>query len=208
MRKNYGETDQLGGQYPSTTSFLVVIDAHTKKVAGSPGNHPYQHSNIVAAVPTPTVPQSNSDYSLARANPTVESIAKAQLFDGSFSINDNFIRLLTGSSSMPSLPDELAALPDSGQDKQTIWVTMLALAVFAKNLPEDEVSWTMLAEKAEEFVRKRLVSLGVDADATGVTEMVSRLKRAAAEHVAYKFWFPILRRSDSSVVILIVSIDG
>lgn len=206
MWKNYGETDQLGGQYPSASSFLVVIDAHTKKVAGSLGNHPYQHSNVVAAVPTPTAPQSDFDYSLPRANPTVESIAKAQQFDGSFSINDDFIRLLTGSSSMPSLPDELTALPDSGQGKQTMWVTMLALAVFAKNLPEDEVSWTMLAEKAERFVRKRLIALGVND--TDVAAMVSRLKRAAAKYVAYKFWFPILRRSDSSVVILIVSIDG
>ena len=49
-------------------------------------------------------------------------------------------------------------------------------------------------------------SLGVDA--TGVTAMVARLKRAATKYVTYKFWVPILRRSDSSVVILVVSIDA
>ena len=107
---------------------------------------------------------------------------------------------------MPSLPDDLVALPGPEQNKQTIWVTLLALAVFAKNLPEDEVSWTVLAEKAERSIGASLASLGVDA--AGVTAMMTRLKRAAAKYVAYKFWIPILRRSDSSVVMLIVSIDG
>ena len=64
----------------------------------------------------------------------------------------------------------------------------------------------MLAEKAESFLRTSLASLGIDV--TGVTAMVTRLKRVAAKYVAYKFWVPILRRSDSSVVILVVSIDG
>ena len=64
----------------------------------------------------------------------------------------------------------------------------------------------MLAERAECFIKTSLASL--DVDATGVTTMVTRLKRAAAKYVAYKFWVPVLRRSDSSVVILIVSIDG
>lgn len=203
MRSNHGETDRLGRQHSSTLSFLVVPDAHTQKVAGSPDDHSYQHST---ATPTPTAPQNDFDSPLNRANPTVEFIADAQRFDGSFPINDAFIRLLTGASSIPSLPDDLTALPGLLQDKQTIWVALLALAVFAKNLPEDEVSWTMLAEKAESFVRTSLASLGVDA--TGINPMVSRLKRAAAKYVAYKFWIPILKRPDSSVVILVVSIDG
>jgi len=206
MRKNYRGTDRLGRQHSSTFSFLVVIDAHTKKVAGSQGEDPSQHSDVVDTVPTPTASQSDFDSPLNRPNPTVGSIAAAQQFDGSFSANDDFIRLLTGSSSLPPLPEDLAALPDSGQVKQTIWITLLALAVFAKNLQEDEVSWTMLAEKAERFLSMSLVSLGVDD--TDVTATVSRLKRAAAKYVAFKFWFPIVRRSDSSVVILIVSIDG
>ncbi len=204
MRRNYGETDRRGRQHSSSLSFLAVTDAHTRKVAGSPDDyHSYQRS---AATPTPTVPLNDFDSSLNRANPTVESIALAQRFDGSFSVNDDFIRLLTGSSSIPSFPDDLTALTGLEQDKQAIWIALLALAVFAKNLPEDEVSWTILAEKAEGFVISSLVSLGVDA--TGVTAMVSRLKRAAAKYVAYKFWIPILKRPDCSVVILVVSIDG
>ena len=200
MRNNYRATDRLGRQYSSTSSFLVVIDPHTKKVAGSSDDHPYQF----AATPAP--PQNDFNSLLNRANPTVGSIADAQRFDGSFSVNADFIRLLTGSSIIPSLPDDLAALPGSGPDKQTIWITLLALAVFAKNLTEDEASWMMLAEKAEMYIRTSLASLGVDA--TNVTAVVTRLKRAAANYVAYKFWVPILRRSDSSVVILVVSIDG
>ena len=129
MRRTYGATDRLGRQYSSTSSFLVVIDAHTKKVAGSSDDHPFR----LAAIPTPAPPQINSDSLLNRANPTVVSIADAQQFDGSFSVNVDFIHLLTGSSSMPSLPDNLAALSGSGQDKQTIWVTLLIIAVFAKN---------------------------------------------------------------------------
>jgi hypothetical protein len=200
--KNHGETDRLGRQHSPALSFLVLLNDPNMKVAGSPGDRPI----VITEAPTPTAPQSGFDSLLNGANPTVESIADAQRFDGSFSTNDGFVRLLTGSSSMPSLPDDLATLPGSVQEKQTIWITILALAVFAKNLPEDEVSWTMLAEKAENFVRTSLASLGVDA--AGVTAMVSRLKRAAAKYVAFKFWFPILKRSDSSVVILVVSIDG
>lgn len=78
--------------------------------------------------------------------------------------------------------------------------------MLTKNLPEDEDSSTMLAEKAETFVSTRLESLGVDT--ASVNAMMSRLKRAAAKYVSYKFWFPILKDSDSSLIILVVSIDG
>ena len=203
-RNNRVEMDQARGHYSPTLppmSFLI-IDAYTKAVASSPENHPI----AVGAISAQIASHSGSNFPLNRTNPTVELIARAQRFDGSFPIDDSFIRLLTGSASAPSLPTDLTVLTGSEQKKQIIWVTMLALAVFAKNLPEDEVSWTMLAEKAEKSVRTSLDSLGVGA--AFVTTMMNRLKSAAAKYVSYKFWFPIWKESDSSVIILVVSIDG
>ena len=186
--------DQPRGQYSPTSSFLLVIDAQTKKVAGPP-----------AVAPTSTPSQSGFDLLLNRKDPTVDSMTAAQEFDGSFPVDDAFIRHLTGLPVAPPLPEELNALSGSQQEKETIWVTLLALAVFAKNLSGDVGSWSMLAEKAERFVRESLISLSVDA--AGVADMMNGLKRAAARYVCYKFWFPISKGPDS-VVILVVSIDG
>jgi hypothetical protein len=200
---NRAEADWSRRQYSphiSPMSFLI-IDAHTMGVPGSPEDHP----NFMAAASTSASSQSGFN-SLNGANPTVEAIAIAQQYDGSFPVDGGFICLLTGSPVPPSLPVELTALAGSEQDKHTIWATMLALAVFAKNLQGDAVSWRMLAEKAGEFVRTRLVLLGVDAG--DVTAVVNRLRGAAAKYVSYKFWFPILKNPDGSVVILVVSIDG
>jgi len=112
---------------------------------------------------------------------TVESIARAQQFDGSFPVNSDFIRLLTGSSSTPALPGELAVLSGSEQAKQIIWVTVLVLAVLAKKFAKDKDSWEMLAEKSSEFVETSLVLMGVDrGNAVTVT---GQLEAAAASNI-------------------------
>ena len=67
VRKNYGATDRLGRQY---LSFLVVIDAHTEKVAGSSEDHPFQP----AATPTPAPPQNYFDSLLNHANPRLSPL--------------------------------------------------------------------------------------------------------------------------------------
>lgn len=200
-----GKNPQARKPYPSTSramSFLIIGDAYIKGVTSSPGDHP----TAVAAISTSAAPQSGFNSLLNSTNPTVELIACDQRFDGSFPVRNSFIALLTGSASAPPLPTEFTNITGSEQEKQSIWVTLLALAVLAKHLPEDKVTWIMLAEKAENFVRRSLVSLGVDG--ASVTPVVNGLKKAAAKYVSYKFWFPILKGSDSSVIILVVSIDG
>jgi hypothetical protein len=112
---------------------------------------------------------------------TVESIARAQQFDGGFLMSSDFIRLLIGSSSAPALPGELAALSGSQQEKQIIWVTVLVLAVLAKKFTGDKDSWEMLAEKSTEFVEIGLASMGVDRG--NVVTVINHLKTAAASNV-------------------------
>ena len=112
---------------------------------------------------------------------TVEAIARAQQFDGGFPVSSDFIRLLTGSSSAPSLPGELAALSGSSQEKQIIWVTVLVIAVLAKKFGGDKDSWEMLAEKSTEFVETSLVSMGVDSG--NAVTVINQLKTAAARSV-------------------------
>lgn len=200
-----GNNRQATRQYSPTSapmSFLIIGDAYIKTATGSPEDHPI----AVASVSPPIASQSDYNPPLNATNPTVKLISEYQQFDGSFPVRDDFITLLTGSTSAPPLPADFAAITGLEQEKQVIWITMVALAVFAKNLPEDEDSWGMLAEKAETFVSTRLESLGVDT--ASVSAMVNRLKRAAAKYVSYKFWFPILKGSDSSLIILVVSIDG
>ena len=200
-----GNNRQATRQYSPASapmSFLVIGDAYIKTATSSPGDYPV----AVATVSPPIASQSDFNSHLNGTNPTVKSIAEYQQFDGSFPVRDDFITLLTGSTSAPPLPADFTAISGLEQEKQVIWITMVALAVLAKNLPEDEDSWTMLAEKAETWVSTRLESLGVDP--VFVNAMVNRLKRAAAKYVSYKFWFPILKGSDSSLIILVVSIDG
>lgn len=110
---------------------------------------------------------------------TIESIARAQQFDGGFPVSSDFIRLLIGSSSAPALPGELAALGGSQQEKQIIWVTVLVLAVLAKKFTGDKDSWEMLAEKSTEFVETSLASMGVDNAVT----VINQLKAAAVRNV-------------------------
>jgi hypothetical protein len=112
---------------------------------------------------------------------TVESIARAQQFDGGFPMSGDFIRLLTGSSSTLTLPGELAVLSGSEQAKQIIWVTVLVLAVLAKKFAKDKDSWEMLAEKSSEFVETSLVSMGVDHG--NAVMVIDQLNMAAARNI-------------------------
>ncbi len=112
---------------------------------------------------------------------TVESIARAQQFDGSFPVSSDFIRLLTGAPSTPALPGELVALSGSEQVKQIIWVTVLVLAALAKKFAKDKDSWEMLAEKSSEFVETSLVSMGVDGG--NAVTVTNQLKTTAARNV-------------------------
>ena len=82
MQRTYGATDRLGRQSSSTSSFLVVLDAHTKKVAGSSDDRPYQF----AATLTPALPQNDFDSLLNHTDLTVGSIADAQWFSLSMPI--------------------------------------------------------------------------------------------------------------------------
>jgi len=140
-----------------------------------------------AALPTPAPVPTSAPYGGTPAPAsyggtlTVESIARAQQFGGGFPVSSDFIRLLTGSSSAPPLPSELAVLSGSVQVKQIIWVTVLVLAVLAKKFAGDKDSWEMLAEKSCEFVETSLVSMGVDSG--NVVMVTNQLKTAAARNV-------------------------
>jgi hypothetical protein len=119
---------------------------------------------------------------LSLLSPVFESyggIARAQQFDGGFPVTSDFICLLTGSSSAPALPGELAVLSGSEQEKQIIWVTVLVLAVLAKKFAGDKDSWEMLAEKSTEFVETSLVSMGVDSG--NAVTVINQLKSGCSK---------------------------
>ena len=154
------------------SSSARLTDAESTTLFNSAPRMRYAASPTSAAVLTPDSYGSTL---------TIESIARAQQFDGGFPVSGDFIRLLIGSSSAPALPGELAALSGSQQEKQNIWVTVLVLAVLAKKFAGDRESWEMLAEKSTEFVETSLASMGVDSG--NAVTVINQLKTAATRNV-------------------------
>lgn len=164
-----------GRSYERSLGLPRSPPSHASFFASAPAPAPVPAS---APAPAPAFAPAPASYG---GNLTVESIARAQQFDGGFPVSSDFVHLLTRSPSVPALPRELAALDGSEQEKQIIWVTVLVLAVLAKKFAGDKDSWEMLAEKSTEFVETRLVSLGLSSgDAVTV---IHQLKTAAARYV-------------------------
>ena len=87
---------------------------------------------------------------------TVENLARAQNFDGSFPSTDHHLQFLFNSSpnriSAETLPVSLATLSCVEDVKKTLWSTVLTLACLEKTFKSDKDSWEMLAEKATDYI--------------------------------------------------------
>ena len=115
---------------------------------------------------------------------TVENLARAQDFDGSFPSTDHHMQFLFGTSSSSrikaeTLPASLGSLPCAQEVKKKVWSTILTLASLDKAFKGDKDSWEMLAEKAMDYILGVLEGdCGLSSDKAQV--MVAELKINAA----------------------------
>lgn len=94
---------------------------------------------------------------------SVEAIARKQTFDGAFKQTPDALQLLLQGKPIPPIPESLANRSTS--EKESIWLTVLALAVLEKSFSSDEerAAWEIIAEKAADFVKAALEEDGLSA---------------------------------------------
>jgi hypothetical protein len=113
---------------------------------------------------------------------SVEWIARNQKFDGGFPTTSDFHSVLLGSATLPALPSVLVTCSGPKEVKDSVWVTLLTLAVLEKRYASEKDAWELLAEKSIQFVETALAG----ALATGnvrVGELIAGLRGEAAKHV-------------------------
>ncbi|KAG8796890.1 von Willebrand factor A domain-containing protein 5A [Serendipita sp. 399] len=146
-----------------------------------------QSSSIVDAapsVPKPAVISNAAEIKLPPPPPpplrtlTVDSIARAQRFDGSFPYDLNhFIFIFEGREALATsalqLPPLLSSTSANEADKMTIWVTIVTLACLQQKFASEKDAWELLAEKAQELVVGLLADLGLSESKT--QEVVAKL---------------------------------
>lgn len=113
-------------------------------------------------------------------NLTVERIARSQKFDGSFPTTSDFLTLLLGSATLPALPSGLTTCSSPKEIQESVWVTLLTLAVLEKRFASENAAWELLAEKSIRFVETVLAGGLVTGN---VGEFVAGLRGEAAKHV-------------------------
>ncbi|CAG8554652.1 5743_t:CDS:2 [Acaulospora colombiana] len=120
---------------------------------------------------------------------TVEALARAQRFDGSFPLVIDHIAMLFKTPSahlaIPTIPAALMRLTGDEMIKETIWATMLTLACMEKRLAAQKDVWEFIADKAREYVHEELRHLygPASGDQTSVNSLVKELNDAAAEAI-------------------------
>jgi hypothetical protein len=92
---------------------------------------------------------------------SVESLARAQKFDGSFPTDPQHISLITSGGTL-SLPSTLNDLDGDEGTKEAIWVTLLTIACMEKRLASEKDVWEFLADKARDYVFVTLQTLCKD----------------------------------------------
>ncbi|KAG8846784.1 hypothetical protein FS842_001575 [Serendipita sp. 407] len=135
---------------------------------------------------SPSVPPYTPPASISQQTLSVESIARAQNFDGSFPSDDGHLWLIVGADGLSrarDIPPALDRLAGGGIGaqaamKKLIWATMLTIICLQKKFGVEKDSWEMLAEKAREYIEKELTELGLDESL--VTQTVNRLETTAS----------------------------
>ncbi|KAG9040377.1 hypothetical protein FS842_003055 [Serendipita sp. 407] len=116
---------------------------------------------------------------------SIESIARAQNFDGSFPCTDNHLRFIVGTDRLSrarELPSTFKQIggENNAQDatKKLIWATVITFVCLQKKFEGEKGSWEMLVEKAKEYIEKELVELGLKE--TLVAKTVNELESVAS----------------------------
>jgi hypothetical protein len=92
---------------------------------------------------------------------SVESLARAQKFDGSFPTDPQHISLITSGGTL-SLPSALNNLGGDEGTREAVWVTLLTIACMEKRLASEKDVWEFLADKARDYVFVTLQTLCKD----------------------------------------------
>jgi hypothetical protein len=95
---------------------------------------------------------------------TLESIVRAQQFNGSFPSDSAFLAQICGNKPVPSMPAALRDAQGKGRTesvKLEIWATVLVLACLRRKFAVEKDSWEIVAEKAMVFVKDALGGIGV-----------------------------------------------
>jgi hypothetical protein len=87
---------------------------------------------------------------------SVESLARAQAFDGSYSPSPNLCRLFDGNDSLPAMPAALQTLAVNEHAKEALWCTTLVLAVLRVKFADEQDIWETFAEKALNWIKDTL----------------------------------------------------
>jgi hypothetical protein len=95
--------------------------------------------------------------------PSVEALARAQKFDGSFPSNPEHMRMVT-SGGNPPLPGSLSSMRNRKELHAVIWVTLLTVACMEKHLADEREVWEFLAEKARDYVSATLQNICKDSN--------------------------------------------
>lgn len=117
---------------------------------------------------------------------TVEALARAQKFDGSFPLaldhTAMLLKLPSASLTIPVIPVALMSLPGNEGIKETIWATVLTLVCMEKRLAAQKEVWEFMADKAREYVHEELQELcgAASSDAVSVDSLMKEISNAAA----------------------------
>jgi hypothetical protein len=95
----------------------------------------------------------------------VESLAREQAFDGSFTPKPDLYDLLTGKSFVSDQPLSVQHLLVEDTIKATLWCTILVLAYLEVNLSEEEDAWSLFADKAVSWIKDILSDANAGNDA-------------------------------------------
>ena len=112
-------------------------------------------STSSASAPTPTplsVPSSPPGGAVApqlTVHDRAKALIKLQSFEGSFSLTSQLAAILD--VSLTDLQAKLAEIT-TGQEKEKLWATVLALCLFEGKLMSEKAMWELVVEKARDWI--------------------------------------------------------
>jgi hypothetical protein len=92
---------------------------------------------------------------------SVEALARAQEFDGSFRSSPQHVQMVA-SGGNPPVPQALAGLSGDEGTKRAVWATLLTIACMEKRLAGEKDVWEFLADKARDYILATLQNLCQD----------------------------------------------
>lgn len=127
--------------------------------------------------PAPETPTKRVESTIAPR--TIGAIARLQNFDGAFYNDSKTVATLLQGKGLPPVPALLDKLELSSEDKGTVWVTAIALAILEKHFstPDERTAWSLLASKAQELLSDLLEDAGVEG--TNKEDLLEQLTTSA-----------------------------